>query len=159
MGTRLVIKAFIVFVLMLKSTLAIAGDAENIEACVKKANDLAGVALDPFAAIYEGNILSMSTAKWSNSFCEVKLSDVYTLQINGVDVVYKGYTGRQSYELNQRLQAKTADAISQLNSRIALLQQRASQVSVSLKLANPNHKWLEQYVDEGVKKSTGNSSQ
>ncbi len=140
---------------MLACTFAIAGDAENIGSCVKKAKDLAKVVLDPFAVTYDGKILSMSTAKWSNAFCEVKFSDVYTLQIDGRDVVYKGYTGRASFELNQRLQAKTTDAINQLNSRIALLQQRASQVSVSLKLANPNHPWLEQYVDEGIQKSTG----
>lgn len=52
------------FVLMSASTLAAAG----IGACVKKAKDLAGVTLDPFAASCEGNVFSMSTAKWSMHF-------------------------------------------------------------------------------------------
>ena len=145
--------------LLVMSTAAFAGDAENISACVKKAGDMAGETLDPFAAVYEGNILSMSTAKWNNAFCEVKFGDVYTLQIGDKSVVYKGYAGKESYDLNQNLQAKTDEAVSKLNSRIALLKQRAGQASSSLKLANPNRQWLTQYVDEGIEKALGKSLQ
>lgn len=143
------------FALMSVSTSATAGDADNIRACVKKAKDLAGVTLDPFAASYEGNVLSMSTAKWSNSFCEVKFADVYTLQINEQHIVYKGYAGKESYDLNQKLQQRTEDAINQLNSRIALLHQRAEQASEKLKQASPDHDQLTRYVDEGIAKSLG----
>lgn len=143
------------FALMAMPTLATAGDANNIHACVKKAKDLAGVALDPFAASYKGNVLSMSTAKWSNAFCEVKFADVYTLQISEQSIVYKGYVGKDSYDLNQKLQKRTEDAINQLNSRIALLRQRAEQASEKLKQASPDHDQLTRYVDEGIVKSLG----
>lgn len=143
------------FILMLAPMLATAGDAENIDACVKKAKDLAGIALDPFAASYEGNVFSMSAVKWSNVFCEVKFADVYTLQINERQIVYKGYAGKKSYDLNHTLQERTEDAINQLNSRIALLRQRAEQVSKKLKQANPDHDQLAEYVDEGIAKSLG----
>ncbi len=145
--------------LLTMSTLAFAGDAENISACVKKASDLAGETLDPFAAVYEGNILTKSTAKWNKAFCEVKFGDVYTLKIGDKSVVYKGYAGKESYELNQVLQAKTDEAVSKLNSRISLLKQRASQVTVSLKLANPNHQWLTQFIDEGIERSVRKPNQ
>lgn len=135
------------------SQTAFADDADNIGACVTKAKDLTGVLLDPFASSYEGNIFSMSTAKWSNAYCEVKLAEVYTLNINGREVVYKSYTGKESYELNQKLQTKTEDAIHQLEARIALLRQRANQVSESLKQANPDYKYLNQFIDEGIKKA------
>lgn len=147
------------FVLMSASTLATAGDAENIDACVKKAKNLAGVTLDPFAASYEGNVFSMSTVKWSNAFCEVKFADVYILQINERQIIYKGYAGKESYDLNQKLQERTENAINQLNSRIALLRQRAEQVSEKLKQANPGHGQLTRYVDEGIAKSLGGATE
>lgn len=143
--------------LMAASTAAFAGDAENIDACVKKSKDLAGVTLDPFAAAYEGNIFSMSIAKWNNAFCEVKLGSVYNLQVDGKQVVYKEFSGKESYDLNNELQARTEQAISQLNSRIALLRQRADQVAASLKQANPNRQWLKQYIEEGIERAVGQS--
>lgn len=137
------------------STGVFAGDAQNIQACVKQAKGFAGVTLNEFDASYESNVLSMSTAKWKNAYCEVKLSGVYNLQVNGQQYIYNGYAGKDSYILNSQLDEKTDVAINKLRSRIALLQQRASQVSVSLKLPNPNHAWLTKYVDEGIEKSLG----
>ena len=137
------------------SASAFAGDAENITACIKKAKDLAGVTLDPFSAEYEGNIFLMSIAKWDNTFCEVKFGSVYNLQINGSLVVYKEFSGKESYDLNEELQAKTEKAISQLNGRIVPLRQRAEQVTVSLKQSDPNRQWLTQYIDESIEKAVG----
>ena len=136
-----------------------AGDAENISACVRKAKEFSGVNLDEFAASYEGNILSMSIVKWKNAFCEVKFGNVHTLNINGQELIYKGYAGRESYNLNMALQAKTEAAVNQLNSRIALINQRAEQVSVSLTKPKQDFKWLTRYVDEGIEKSLGKSNQ
>ena len=59
--------------MMTLSSFALAGDAENITACVRKAKEFSGVILDEFGANYEGNWLTMSTAKWSNALCEVKV--------------------------------------------------------------------------------------
>lgn len=147
-----------IFILGISSK-SFAGDAENITACVRKAKEFSGVTLDEFSASYEGNILSMSTVKWNNAFCEVKLRSVYTLNLNGQELVYKGYAGIESYNLNVSLQAKTEAAANQLNSRIALINQRAEQVSVSLKKPKQDLKWLTRYVDEGIDKSLGKSNQ
>lgn len=90
-----------------------------------------------------------------HAFCEVKFADVYTLQTNERQIVYKGCVGKESYDLNRKLQERTEDAINQLNSRIALLRQRAEQISEKLKQANPDHDQLTRYVDEGIAKSLG----
>lgn len=153
------LKQLLVIIVILVSTKAFAGEAENISACVKKAKEFSGVSLDPFAVKYVGNIISMSTARWGNSYCEVKLGEVFTLIVDENTLIYRGYAGKESYDLNEALQSKTQDAIRQMRSRIALLEQRASQVSVSLQRPKPNHKWLTQYVDEGIQKSLGSGGQ
>lgn len=134
---------------------ALAGEAENITACVNKAKEFAGISLDPFAVKYEGNVVAFSTARWPGSSCEVKLAQVYTLQVNGEYLIYKGYSGKEAYDLAMQLQAKTDDAIKQMRSRIALIEQRANQVSNSLRKPNPDYKHLTQYVNDGIQKSLG----
>jgi hypothetical protein len=84
---------------------------------------------------------------------------VYSLQVNGTDYIYKGYAGKEAFDVNTILQTRTQDAIDQMKSRIALLEQRASQISVSLRKPNPDRKWLTQYVNEGIQKSLGFSGE
>jgi len=142
--------------MMAVSTFAFAGDAENISACVKKAKEFSGVILEEFDVDYEGNWLSMSIAKWSNAYCEVKVGEVYELSVNGEFVIYKGFAGKGSYELNKTLQEKTDLAINKLNSRVALLRQRMEKATEELKKARPSHEELARYIEEGIEKSTGN---
>ena len=71
-------KIALVILMMIFSTFTLAGDAENIAACVKKAKEFSGVTLDEFDVTYEGNILTMSTANWSNASCQVKVCLLYT---------------------------------------------------------------------------------
>jgi len=141
--------------LALCSTGAYAGDGENIQACVTKAREFADVSLNEFEAEYQGNIFSMSTAKWKKAYCEVKLGDVYNLQVNGKEYIFNGYAGRESYALKQALDEKTDGAIRQLKSRIALLEQRMKQTTESLRKASPNHTQISQYIDDGIDKAIG----
>jgi len=136
-----------------------ASDAENIAACAKAAKDFANVTLNQFNASYEGNIFAQSVAKWSNVYCEVKLGDVYTLQVNGKDYIYKDYAGKASYDLNSTLKSKTDEAIRQLKTRISLLEERASQVSENLKKPNPDRTAAIQFVDDGIRAALGPSAQ
>jgi hypothetical protein len=137
------------------SAISYAGDADNIQACVKRASDFTGLKLSEFDASYEGNIFSQSIAKWKNAYCEVKMGNVYNLQINGKQVIYNGYAGKESFDLNAALNSKTESAINQLRSRIAILEQRMGQVSAGLKMPKPDHAGLTRYVDEGIEKSIG----
>lgn len=140
--------------MMAASTFAFAGDAENISACVKKAKEFSGVILEEFDVDYEGNWLSMSIAKWSNAYCEVKIGEVYKLSINGELVVYDGFAGKGAYELNKALQEKANSAINKLDSRIVLLRQRMEKITEQLKKPMPNHDELTRHIDEGIDKST-----
>jgi hypothetical protein len=133
----------------------VAGEAENITACVAKAKEFARVSLDPFAVKYEGKVVALSTAIWPDAYCEVKLGQVYNLSVNHREIIYEGYAGKSSYDLAMSLQARTNDAIKQMRSRIALLEQRSNQASNSLRKPNPNQKHLAQYVDEGILKAIG----
>lgn len=136
-----------------------AGEAENITACVKKAKEFASISLDPFNVKYEGNYVAFSIARWPEAYCEVKVAEVYNLQVNGQYLVYKGYSGKQSYDLAMELQAKTDEAIKQMRSRIALIEQRANQASNSLRKPNPDYKHLTRYVDEGIQRTLGVQNQ
>ena len=140
---------------LLDSLPAWAGDADNISACVKKAREFSGITLDPFAAAYEGNIVSLSTAKWENVLCEVKFGEVYNLRIQNQYWIYKGYAGKEAYELKRSLESRTDEAIARMDTHIALLKQRLDQVDVSLRKPNPDQNWLSRYIDEGIEKSLG----
>lgn len=140
--------------MMAVSASAVAGDAENIAACTKKVKEFSGVILEEFDVNYEGNWLSMSIAKWSNAHCEVKIGEVYKLSVNGEWVIYDGFAGKGSYDLNKVLQEKTDATINKLNSRIVLLRQRMEKVTEQLKKPMPNHDELTRHIDEGIDKST-----
>jgi hypothetical protein len=148
-------KVLIPAICSLISINAFSGEAENISACVNKSKEFSGVVLNEFNVKYEGNLLARSVAKWENALCEIKLGKVFTLEVNGTVYIYEGFAGKKSYEINNTLQAKTNEAIGLLNSRIALLQQRASQVSASLAKPNPDHQHLINYVNQGIEQSIG----
>lgn len=151
-------KVLILVICSLISINAFSGEAENITACVNKSKEFSGVVLNEFNVKYEGNLLARSVAKWENAFCEIKLGKVFTLEVNGTVYIYEGFAGKKSYDLNNTLQAKTNEAVGLLNSRIALLQQRASQVSVSLTKPNPDHQHLVNYVNQGIEQSIGKNA-
>jgi hypothetical protein len=148
-------KVMLSIVMMATTSIACAGDAENIQACVKKASEFAGVTLNEFDASYEGNIFSPSIVKWKDAYCEVKLSEVYNLQVAGKHVIFNGYAGKESFALRKTLDEKTDAAINQLKARIAILEQRMSQTSGGLKKPKPDHAGLTRFIEEGIEKSVG----
>ena len=152
------LKILLPVMLSFVSISAFSGEAENISACVNKSKEFSGVVLNEFNVKYEGNVLARSVATWENATCEIKLGKVYTLEVNGIVYIYEGFAGKASYDLNNNLQAKTDEAVKLLNSRIALLQQRASQVSVSLTKPKPDQAYLTRYINQGIEQSIGKTS-
>jgi hypothetical protein len=140
---------------LLYAPFAYAGEAENILSCVNRANEFSGVKLNEFEAVYEGKILSMSSVKWKNAFCEVKFASVHNLQVNGIQYIYYGFAGKEAYDLNKILEGKTESAINQLKSRVSLLEQRMNQVKRNLQAPRPDAASLTRYINEGVEKSVG----
>lgn len=151
-------KVLVPVIFSIVSINAFSGEAENISACVNKSKEFSGVVLNEFNVKYEGNLLARSVAKWENALCEIKLGKVFTLEVNGTVYIYEGFAGKNSYDLNKTLQTKNDEAIRLLNSRISLLQQRASQVSVSLTKPNPDYQYLTNYVNQGIEQSIGKNA-
>ncbi len=148
MMRKMVLAAFT----MIVSTSVFAGDTENITACVRKAKEYAGVSLD-FDVTYEGNILAMSTAKWKNAECEVKLGTVFNLIVNGETLIHEQFSGKNSYDLNKALQDKTDATIKKLNLRIGLLEKTMDKASEDLKKLKPDHDAVTRNVNEAIEKS------
>lgn len=148
-------KLLFISLVLLYAPFASAGEAENILSCVNRANEFSGVKLNEFEAVYEGKILSMSSVKWKNAFCEVKFGSVQNLQVNGMQYIYNGFAGKEAYDLNKILEGKTESAIKQLKSRISLLEQRMNQVKRNLQAPRPDAASLTRFINEGVEKSVG----
>jgi hypothetical protein len=152
MNVKSLISGIVLFWTLCVST-AFADDAENIEACVQKAKEFASVKLDEFDANYEGSWLQNDVAKWDNAVCEVTATKVYNLNIEGKNYIYRGFSGEESYKLNEMLEETTQDAISILRSRVSLLEKRMENVTTKLKLVNPDHQDLVGYIKKGVDKA------
>ncbi len=154
-GENYMKKLLFTSLVLLYAPFTYAGEAENILSCVNRANEFSGVKLNEFEAVYEGKILSMSSVKWKNAFCEVKFGSVHNLQVNGIQYIYYGFAGKEAYDLNRILEAKTESAINQLKSRVSLLEQRMNQVKRNLQAPRPDAASLTRYINEGVEKSVG----
>ena len=151
---------YLTMAILLFSASSFAGSAENIDACVADAKEYTGLVLDEFDAEYSGNILASSEVKWKDEevLCEVKLGDVYNLTIQGEQVIYKDFAGKDSYELDATLRNETDRAIEKLKSRISLLQQRMDEATKKLQVAKPDHKEITKYVEHGIEKASGSSN-
>lgn len=153
---RVVLAAFTSVVLVISPS-SNAGQADNILGCVKKAKEYSGITLNEFDASYVGNVLSPSEVRWSNAYCEAKVGAIYTLTVNGKNYIYKGYSGKESYDLYNSLEGKTEKAIGQLESRIALLKERLSSVDAELSKPRPDHRKLTSYIDDGISGALGSA--
>jgi hypothetical protein len=137
-----------------------AGQAENIKACVKQADNFAHIKLNEFVGRYEDNWLSDDIVKWENARCDVKLQNVRNLIINGKYYVYKGFAGRAGFEFYEKLERKTENAIDQLETlkrnieqRKLILESHLETASNYLKLPSPEFGKLEQAIDESIELS------
>ena len=70
---------------------AFSGETENIFGCAEAAKNYGGVTLGVSDAKYEGKIVSNSKVFWDGVICEVKVGEVNSLTIDGVQVVADGW--------------------------------------------------------------------
>jgi len=152
-------KSLIVLAVAFLPAISLAGTAENVDACVKQTKAFTGIGLDPYSASYESNIIYPSIASWPNAKCEVKLARVYNLTVNGRIVVYRWYAGKEAFDLNKTLEADNERAISQLRTRISLLESRQRQISDRLQSPNPNFEELIKASQDAIRKSGATSSE
>lgn len=141
---------FALSLLLCISVGANAGELEDVLACIRAAKDTGGVELDPGKAQYEFHFFSRSEAKWPNAHCEVDLGVVYNLRISNRDIIIDGFPGRVPYELNQQLEAATADAIEVLQARIKVLKERQARVTNVLRMIGADHEALRSEIYKGI---------
>ena len=150
------IQSLAICILLLGTTgKVLADDAGNIQACVSKAKEFANVLLNEFDVIYEGNWIDLSVAKWTDhdTVCKVKFESVYDLRIKGKIYIYEGFAGQESYNLNNKLQKHTEEAIEKMESRITLLEKRMEKVTNKLRTNDPDHSALKGYINIGIERA------
>ena len=149
-------RANITFTLLCITMSAQAGELEDVVACIKAAERLAGVTLDVVDARYQSRLFSRCTATWPNAECEVDYGKVYNLKVNGRDIVIDQFVGRETFDLNRQLETETKTAIEDLRTRIGTLEQRQREVTGCLRKDNPNLTKLAGYIRDGIEQaSTG----
>ena len=125
----------LIVTLVFVSPSALAGDAENIKACVDEAKS-AGVSVDPFQVIYKSSFFKPSVAEWANARCEVSSMNVENLIINGKEIIYQGFRGRAAFDLNQRLEREIDAAVNALYTRAQLIAAMKESSTKRLKSTN-----------------------
>lgn len=132
-----------------------AGEADNILACITAAKEHAGLDLDEFDVSYTGKILGDSTAKWPSVECGVKFGTVFQLRANGKTYVIDGFSGRDAKIAYTALEKETGEAVSLLESRIAILERRLDSSKQKLMSPEPDIQEVKDYIRTGIAKATG----
>jgi hypothetical protein len=137
-------------------TLSLAGEGDNIMACIQAVQAFDGRTVDEFDARYEGRLLDLSEVKWPGIDCAVKLGLVFDLTVDGRQLIVDHFAGQQAKSTYERLEVSTDEAISLLESRIQILERRLADAETKLKQPNPDIKAVAAHVDSGIAKATGN---
>jgi hypothetical protein len=132
------LKFFSIVCVLLISNTILASDGNNIKACVDAASNYADIKLDSFSASYEARRIAMSRVKWSNAECEVKLGYVHNLNIDGVQIIHSGYAGTAALNKSKELKNLHDNAIQNLRTKIAILEQNFKDVDKTLQNPKPD---------------------
>ncbi|MDA9059824.1 hypothetical protein N9K33_05165 [Planktomarina temperata] len=133
-----------------------ASEAGNILACINAVKTYTGKTVDEFDANYTGKIFSFSTAEWSGIKCEVAFDSVQNLTVDGEKYMVDGFSGIDAKRTYEQISEKTDKAVSLLNSRVKLLEQRLERSANQLRQPNPNLNEIKDFIATGVSKAVGN---
>ena len=135
--------------------LSLASEAGNILACINAVKSYTGKTVDEFDVNYTGRILAFSSAEWSGIKCEVSFDSVQNLTVDGKKYVIDGFSGKDSKRTYEQISTETEQAVSLLNSRVKLLEQRLERSEAQLRQPNPNFKEIKDFIASGISKATG----
>lgn len=135
---------------------ALASEAGNILACINAVKTYTGKTVDEFDANYTGKIFSFSIAEWSGIKCEVAFDSVENLTVDGEKYMVDGFSGIDAKRTYEQISEKTKKAVSLLNSRVKLLEQRLERSENQLRQPNPNLNEIKDFIATGVSKAVGN---
>ena len=150
-------KNILVFTVLLSiPNAAFASEAGNILACINAVKTYTGKTVDEFDANYTGKIFSFSIAEWSGIKCEVAFDSVQNLTVDGEKYMVDGFSGIDAKRTYEQISEKTEKAVSLLNSRVKLLEQRLERSANQLRQPNPNLNEIKDFIATGVSKAVGN---
>lgn len=135
---------------------ALAGEAENILACINMTKLFSGKVVDEFDVRYTGHMLNFSTAEWRGVSCSVKLGYVDSLTVEGRQYIVDGFAGAQAKTAYLTLEKETEEAVSLLESRVQLLERRLEDARSALQQPEPNIVSIQSHIHEGISRATGN---
>ena len=136
-------------------TLSLAGEGDNIAACIQAIQTFDGRTVDEFDARYEGRILDLSEVKWPGIVCAVKLGLVFDLTVDGKRLIIDQFAGEEAKSAYERLEISTQEAIALLESRVQILERRLADAETKLKQPNPDIAAVAAHIDSGIAKATG----
>ena len=149
-------KNILVFTVLLSiPNAAFASEAGNILACINAVKTYTGKTVDEFDANYTGKIFSFSTAEWSGIKCEVAFDSVQNLTVDGEKYIVDGFSGIDAKRTYEQISAKTEKAVSLLNSRVKLLEQRLERSANQLRQPNPKLNEIKDFIATGISKAVG----
>jgi len=151
MKLKFTVIAFSLFI----PNLSLASEAGNIFACIKAVKSYTGRTVDEFDVNYTGRILAFSSAEWSGIKCEVAFDSVQNLTVDGKKYIVDGFSGIDAKRTYEQISEKTEKAISLLNSRVKLLEQRLERSANQLMQPNPNLKEIKDFIGTGISKAVG----
>ena len=135
-------------------TSSIASEAGNILACINAVKAYTGKVVDEFDVNYTGRFFNYSSAEWTGIKCEVLLDTVHSLKVDGKLYIVDGFAGYPAKRAYETMEKETDDAISLLESRIALLQRRLDQSEQKLKQQHPDISEIQLYITTNIGRAT-----
>ena len=140
------------FLTALVTSTAWAGQAENIKKCAEVANSV-GVSIDLYQVRYTSNFLQHDLAEWRDVRCEVKLEKIYNLTVGGKEIIYRGFGGREAYELNVWLEKEIDNATETLITRADLLKSIKRSSEEKLRMPSVDPRVVEREVLSNVRRA------
>ena len=134
---------------------AVASDAENIKACIDAIKTNTARSVDEFDVAYQGSFFAFSVAEWPGIHCEVTLGQVYSLAVDGREIIVEGWPSPEAKETYEQLANEVEAAVNQLKTRQKLLEQRLDEAEKQLMQPGANVKAVTVYVRDGISKAVG----
>ena len=132
-----------------------AGETENIQACIKAIKDNTGKLADEFDVQYESHLLAFDNARWPGIDCEVMLGEVQNLSVDGKHFIVEGWPSPEAKAAYEALEQEVSTASDQLATRQKIINERLADAYNKLRLPNPDIGGTSAFVRQGIDKALG----
>lgn len=131
--------------LFIQNSAVVAGERDDIKACIEKLKEFAGLSPDPLEAKYTSHWTSPDEVFWPREsiYCTTTLDTVRSLSVGNKTYIVEFYAGKHALSLYNELDAKVEKEIDRLKNRLR-------QASQALKRKEPNLSEIEKFIDDGI---------